>query len=261
MDTVKTLVFGGGEIHDWQGIQPKLVAALEASDAFELATAQEDLDALLDLDAYDVLVFHYTVGTISDAQRDALSSWLIGGKGYVGIHSAADSFRDDPAYRRKLEQGQQRRAKQQESYVEDFAGAVRDFLAFPFEHRELAEKLVQRVTAHATPVGSGTVARTSRIPIERRADSAVIAWLRHQTTAYDDMRIVRVKGRRREVRRMLAQRSRELLDRYRTGHTPPPVDCALQRALRDLALEGVGALQHIATAGCCEKFESCEDEL
>ena len=79
MDTVKTLVFGGGEIHDWQGIQPRLVAALEASDAFELATAQEDLDALLDLDAYDVLVFHYTVGTISDAQRDALSSWLIGG--------------------------------------------------------------------------------------------------------------------------------------------------------------------------------------
>ena len=99
MDTVRTLVFGGGEIHDWQGIQPKLVAALEASDAFELATAQEDLDALLDLDAYDVLVFHYTVGTISDAQRDALSSWLMGGKGYVGIHSAADSFRDDPAYR------------------------------------------------------------------------------------------------------------------------------------------------------------------
>ncbi len=99
MDTVRTLVFGGGEIHDWQGIQPILVAALEASDAFELATVQEDLDALLDLDAYDVLVFHYTVGTISDAQRDALSSWLIGGKGYVGIHSAADSFRDDPAYR------------------------------------------------------------------------------------------------------------------------------------------------------------------
>lgn len=53
------------------------------------------------------------------------------------------------------------------------------------------------MTAHATPVGSGTVARTSRIPIERRAEAAVIAWLRHQTTAYDDMKIPRVKGRRR----------------------------------------------------------------
>ena len=93
MAKVKTLVFGGGEIHDWKGIQPKLVAALEASDAFELSTVQENLDALLELAAYDVLVFHYTVGTISDAQRDALSSWLIQGKGYVGIHSAADSFR------------------------------------------------------------------------------------------------------------------------------------------------------------------------
>lgn len=159
----------------------------------------------------------------------------------AAIRAALVAERDDPAYRRKLEQGQQRRAKQQEIYVEDFSGAVRDFLAFPLQHRELAEKLVQRVTAHATPVGSGTVARTSRIPIERRAESAVIAWLRHQTTAYDDMRIARVKGRRREVRRMLAQRSRELLDRYRAGHTPPPVDCALQRALRDDAAGTAGA--------------------
>ena len=98
MKKVKALVFGGGKIHDWQGIQPKLVAALEACDAFELTTVQENLDALLDLNSYDVLVFHYTVGTISDAQRDALSNWLISGKGYVGIHSAADSFRGDPAY-------------------------------------------------------------------------------------------------------------------------------------------------------------------
>ncbi|MEZ6128720.1 MAG: DUF2293 domain-containing protein [Planctomycetaceae bacterium] len=45
------------------------------------------------------------------------------------------------------------------------------------------------ITAHATPVGSGTVARTQRIPVEQRAESAVIAWMRHQTTAYDHMKI------------------------------------------------------------------------
>ena len=39
--------------------------------------------------------------------------------------------------------------------------------------------------------------------------------MRHQTTAYDSMVIPRVKGKRREVRRMLAQRSKELLARYR----------------------------------------------
>ena len=42
--------------------------------------------------------------------------------------------------------------------------------------------------------------------LTRRVKAAVIAWMRHQTTGYDDMVIPRVKGNRREVRRMLAQR-------------------------------------------------------
>ena len=99
MAKVKTLVFGGGQIHDWQGIQPKLVETLGAAAAFDLDTAQEDLNVLENLESYDVLVFHYTVGEISDAQRDGLSKWLAGGKGFVGIHSAADSFRGDPDFR------------------------------------------------------------------------------------------------------------------------------------------------------------------
>ena len=59
--------------------------------------------------------------------------------------------------------------------------------------------------------------RPRRIPVGRRAEAAVIAWMRHQTTGYDGMVIPRVKGKRREVRRMLAQRSQELLARYRRG--------------------------------------------
>jgi Uncharacterized conserved protein (DUF2293) len=47
----------------------------------------------------------------------------------------------------------------------------------------------------------------------------ISAWLRHQTTAYDWMAIPRIKGKRREVRRMLARRSQELLARYRLGVT------------------------------------------
>jgi hypothetical protein len=45
----------------------------------------------------------------------------------------------------------------------------------------------------------------------------VIAWMRHQTTGYDDMIIPRVRGKRREIRRILARRSHELLARYRRG--------------------------------------------
>jgi hypothetical protein len=75
------------------------------------------------------------------------------------------------------------------------------------------------------------VARTKRIPIERRAEAAVIAWMRHQTTGYDGMQIQRVKGKRREVRRMLAARSQELLARYRRGGAAAVTSCPLAAAL------------------------------
>ncbi|MCK5945505.1 MAG: DUF2293 domain-containing protein [Planctomycetes bacterium] len=148
------------------------------------------------------------------------------------IRAALEQERADPAYARKQAAAAQRRASKQTAYVDEFAAAVRRFLDFPLQYHDLAEQLVQLVTAHATPVGSGTVARTERIPVHRRAESAVIAWLRHQTTAYDHMQIARVKGRRREVRRMLAERSRELLDAYRQGRADDLVDCPLRKALR-----------------------------
>src|SRR5262249_53239533 len=104
------------------------------------------------------------------------------------------------------------------------------FLAFHHSHTDLARRLARAVADHATPVGSGTVARTKRIPIEQRAEAAVIAWMQHQTTGYDGMVIPRVKGKRREVRRMLARRSQELLDRYRREGAVPE-GCPLQKAL------------------------------
>lgn len=138
--------------------------------------------------------------------------------------------RGTETYQKRRASDAARREKQQAAYVEDFGAAVRDFLGFAPVHAALADRLVEAVTAHATPVGSGTVARTQRIPIERRAEAAVIAWMRHQTTAYDDMRIARIKGERREVRRMLAKRSRTILGRYRAGQPAAP-GCPLAAAL------------------------------
>jgi hypothetical protein len=125
--------------------------------------------------------------------------------------------RSTEGFARKKEADARRRNKAQAEYVEDFFGAVVAFLAFDPTHAALAGRLARAITDHATPVGSGTVARTKRIPVGRRAEAAVIAWLRHQTTGYDGMVIPRVKGKRREVRRLLAERSRRLLERYRTG--------------------------------------------
>jgi hypothetical protein len=58
--------------------------------------------------------------------------------------------------------------------------------------------------------------------------------MRHQTTAYDSMKIARIRGERREVRRQLAQRSRELLENYRRGKPVSAETCPLQIALRNL---------------------------
>lgn len=137
--------------------------------------------------------------------------------------------RADPAYAKRLEAGRRRRAEQQEEYVGEFRDAVHEFLAFAPLHQALATELATAIAAHATPVGSGTVARTQRIPVAERAEAATIAWLRHRTTGYDTMTIARVKGRRREVRRELAQRSRDLLERYRRG-VPVEVGTCLLRA-------------------------------
>ena len=138
--------------------------------------------------------------------------------------------RATPAYSKRREADTRRREAQQAEYVEDFEAAVVALLAFHERHGELALKLARVVAEHATPIGSGTVARTKRIPIERRAEAAVIAWMRHQTTGYDSMKIPRVKGQRREVRRLLAQRSKELLGAYRRGEAATPT-CPLATAL------------------------------
>lgn len=147
------------------------------------------------------------------------------------IRADLEVERADPKYAKKLAAAAQRRDVKQHEYVEDFRGAVLSFLQFAPRYQALAEQLATAIATHATPVGSGTVARTARIPIEERAEAATIAWLRHQTTAYDEMEIARIKGERREVRRQLAAQSRRLLDKYRRD-LPADAACPLLTALR-----------------------------
>jgi hypothetical protein len=147
------------------------------------------------------------------------------------VRAELEAERSTGSFAKKKEAAARRREKAQAEYVGSFFDAVVAFLAFHPAHADLAARLARAVADHATPVGSGTVARTKRIPVEQRAEAAVIAWLRHRTTSYDGMAIPRIKGKRREVRRMLAGRSKELLARYRRGE-PAADGCPLRRALR-----------------------------
>ncbi|MCE9575657.1 MAG: DUF2293 domain-containing protein [Deltaproteobacteria bacterium] len=145
--------------------------------------------------------------------------------------AALAAERATPAYAKRLASDAKRREVAQGDYVREFEAEVRAFLRFAPSYEALGRALATAVTAHATPVGSGTVARTKRISVDRRAEAAVIAWMRHQTTAYDSMKIARVKGERRAVRRELAEISRAILDLHRRDVAHAIVSCPLCKSL------------------------------
>lgn len=146
------------------------------------------------------------------------------------VRAELDAERSTTTYAKKRVAEAARRERTQAAYVVTFEQAVLEFLRFAPRWEALARTVAARVAAHATPVGSGTVARTERIPVEERARAAVIAWMRHQTTGYDDMRIARVKGARREVRRELAELSRAVLDLHRRDQPHAATACPLCQA-------------------------------
>lgn len=139
--------------------------------------------------------------------------------------------REDPSYQKRLDASRARRAKQEQAYQNSFTQAVLNFLQFHDDFLPLAADLAEAITTHAVPVGSGTVARTKTISIEQRAEAATIAWLRHQTTAYDHMTIPKGKGKRRETRRNIAKKSRQILQNYRLGKKDYLPNCPLYKAL------------------------------
>ena len=155
------------------------------------------------------------------------------GTAVEAIRKELEIERADPAYAKKRQAGVVRRDRYQAEYVQTFQESVIDFLAFHPRYMELAKHVADAVAMHATPVGSGTVARTKRIPLEERAEAAVIAWMRHQTTGYDEMSIARIKGKRREVRRQLAVQSKKLLERYRTDSAIDPQTCSLWKTFAE----------------------------
>ncbi len=140
------------------------------------------------------------------------------------------ALRQTEAYQKKQQSALVRRDQKQTAYEAEFELAVQQFLCFHAVHKATEKRIASAVTAHAIPIGSGTVARTSMIPLEDRASRAVIAWMRHNTTAYDQLPIKRIKGERRRVRRMLAEHSVMLLRKYRQGLVAD-ANCPLQKAL------------------------------
>lgn len=95
------LTHSAGFKHDVLPLSEQILKQIgEGSGAFE-ATATQDCSVLSrdGLKPYDAVVF-YTTGElpISDAQKAAFLDFIRSGKGFVGIHSATDTFYKWPEY-------------------------------------------------------------------------------------------------------------------------------------------------------------------
>jgi hypothetical protein len=117
---IKVLVYGGGVIHDFKGINQAVMEILGAYPQLEPTSITDTLEPpppaepgkpapkpvvksaldemLAKLPQYDVLFFHHTGGKMTPEQEKTFCDLIASGKGYVGIHSAADSFKSNAKY-------------------------------------------------------------------------------------------------------------------------------------------------------------------
>jgi type 1 glutamine amidotransferase len=100
-EPIRTLLVTGGPIHDGKAIGDIVEKVLEKTGRFDVTRVHEDLNAFLPdrIAPYDLVMFYWTLGEITEAQKRGLMNHIASGKGYVTWHSGADSFRGDPDYR------------------------------------------------------------------------------------------------------------------------------------------------------------------
>jgi hypothetical protein len=94
------ITYSAGFRHDVIPLSMELLPQMGKKNGFDVV-ATKDLAFLssVSLPAYDALVF-YTTGElpVSDADKANLVAWIKSGKGFIGIHSATDTFYQWPEY-------------------------------------------------------------------------------------------------------------------------------------------------------------------
>jgi len=96
---IKALLLVGGPYHDGPGMRQLVVDAIRAHSQADL-TVTDDPAVLVSpqLAQFDVIIAYTTDGTLTDAEGKGLTDFVAGGKGFLGIHGAATSFRSTHSY-------------------------------------------------------------------------------------------------------------------------------------------------------------------
>jgi uncharacterized protein len=100
MAALRLLLAFGGAFHDYASVAVEAQKAL-AGAGHDTELVLDDLSCLARLPGagYDSIVLYHTLGSLLADQEAGLSSYLAAGGSLVGVHSAADSFRDSPGFR------------------------------------------------------------------------------------------------------------------------------------------------------------------
>lgn len=95
---IKVMFLRGGGIHDWRNCTPILASVLEKTNDFEV-TFTENLDDLKErIKQFDIIIQYTTGMQLTKEQEKGLCDFIQNGGGYVGIHSASDSFKNADRY-------------------------------------------------------------------------------------------------------------------------------------------------------------------
>jgi hypothetical protein len=117
-------------------------------------------------------------------------------------------------------QGAAYRARKEDSYREELARAVVEFLGFAPEHAALARSIGAQASERAAEVGSGRVGRTKKLAMEERAALAARALIRHLYTDYEEKLLSEVWDDE-YLYRSLKANSHVEVDEFLQAHRPP----------------------------------------
>ena len=96
---IKVLFLVDGCCHDFKTLPPMLADKLKETGCFEFSiTADREELIPAKISKYDVALFYTQGSDMTPEQEKGLTEFVKGGKGYVGIHSASDTFKNSDAY-------------------------------------------------------------------------------------------------------------------------------------------------------------------
>lgn len=97
---IKVLVMGGHTegFHQFAIMGPIYEEFLKEAGFSVKTTEDRDYFTKEKIEPFDVVVDYTTGEDLTDEQRGGLLGSIIGGKGFIGVHSAADSFKNTPGY-------------------------------------------------------------------------------------------------------------------------------------------------------------------